>query len=116
MDNLGDQNDALAPPTTPKKKIKKNNTKTRYTVPQSRSRGKWPHTAATAQGLMFNAGHVGPTEGMLRVMAASVMAVAGVGLIQTKKKTLRTGWSVRRKLSLAHHLAPERSPSSHEAV
>lgn len=46
---------------------------------------------------MFNAGHGGPTEGMLRVMAASVMAVAGVGLIQTKKKNTSDGMECAEK-------------------
>lgn len=84
MDNLGDQNDALAPPTTPQKTTQKRDTPSRNLAQEQ----KWPLSAATAQGLMFNAGHVGPTAGMLRVMGASVMAVAGVGLIQTKKKHL----------------------------
>lgn len=50
-------------------------------------RGKLSHSAVTAQGLMFNAGHADGSR------APSVMAVAGGGLIQTKKNTLRRGWS-----------------------
>lgn len=48
-------------------------------------RGKWPHSAATAQGLMFNAGHANGTGAA--GMGASVKAVAGGGLIQTEKNT-----------------------------
>lgn len=83
MDNLGDQNDALAPPTTPQKKTTQKRDTPSRNLAQEQKR---PLSAATAQGVVFNAGHVGPTAGMLHVMGASVMAVAGVGLIQTKKK------------------------------
>lgn len=46
-------------------------------------RGKWTHSAATAQGLMFNAGHANSTGAA--GIGASVKAVAGGGLIQKKK-------------------------------
>lgn len=46
---------------------------------------------------MLRAGRVGGTATRLRVMGGGLMAVAGVGLMQTENTTLRMGWSERRR-------------------
>lgn len=59
VENLDDENNAEAFPTDPYKEKKK----TESVSYNLALRGKWPHSAVTAQGPMFNSGHADGSDG-----------------------------------------------------